>query len=133
MTKQTELKELKPVFSGQQSFHGKAVVTWEYPKTANSIIRTLYSYGIPVAKIYSDGVHPQTLTFGTDAGYSATTRKHVVEFLKQAGLWEVVEALRDIGFAEYGIKPLKSLKKVFDTIKTIEVGDADFIYGITRK
>lgn len=78
--------ELKPIYDGHKSFYGKALVTdgkthWN----GGTFLRAdgekhLYSYGAHVAYIDENGVH---LLYLWD--YSATTLRHIKEFLKQNG------------------------------------------------
>ena len=67
--------ELYPNYDSRKSFYGKAIVETEPGKPVD-----LYSYGTLVARI--DYAQSPTIpqVFGT---YSATTLRHIKEFLKQ--------------------------------------------------
>lgn len=68
--------ELTPVYDGRKSFYGKAQVDTCGCET------TLYSYGVPVCKY--DSQHGQGMFMLMDKwDYSATTLRHVREFLRQ--------------------------------------------------
>lgn len=78
--KESKLKEapaLEPRYDSRQSFYGKAYYT--EPARDGSI--TLYSYDTPVVRICADG--EVELLPAWD--YSATTLRHVREFLRQQG------------------------------------------------
>lgn len=64
--------ELKPIYDSRKSFYGKATIT----EDENG--KTLTSYSTTVARIQGDSVK----VYGT---YSATTLRHIKEFLKQNG------------------------------------------------
>ena len=64
--------ELKPIYSREKSFYRKAIVEIEDNK------KTLYSYNTKVAVIEDN----RAIVFNT---YSATTLRHIKEFLKQNG------------------------------------------------
>lgn len=66
--------ELRPT-SGQKSFYGKALVH------VDGGVRTLFSYGTPVASINASG----TFTRLWD-DWSATTGKHIRAFCSQCGI-----------------------------------------------
>lgn len=69
--------ELKPVYDGRKSFYGKAVVVEDGEDCA-----TLYSYGVPVCSY--DSKHGEGMFMLMDKwDYSATTLRHVREFLRQ--------------------------------------------------
>lgn len=72
------LNELKPRFSSQQSFYGKALVG------INNGVRVLYSYLTPVALIAGN---KQIITNNEDL-LSNTTMQHIHEFLKQFGSYD---------------------------------------------
>ena len=64
--------DLSPRYDSRQSFYGKARVKVDEPDTENK----LYSYGTLVAEL-KDG---KPVVYGT---YSATTLRHIKEWLKQ--------------------------------------------------
>lgn len=72
-----ESYELSPRYDAHKSFYGKARVE------ARDGVRVLYSYGSPVAKVDNLG----GVELGPAWDYSATTLRHVREFLLQAGLY----------------------------------------------
>lgn len=76
-SRMTEAPILEPRYDSRQSFYGKAYYT--EPARDGSI--TLYSYETPVVRICADG--EVELLPAWD--YSATTLRHVKEFLKQQG------------------------------------------------
>lgn len=65
--------ELSTQYDSRKSFYGKARVV------VDSEGKILYSYGTKVARITNDN-RPEV--YGT---YSATTLRHIKEFLRQAG------------------------------------------------
>lgn len=71
---------LKPIYDSRQSFYNKAIVV----EDANG--RYLQSYETIVARITDKNngysITPYAQVFGT---YSATTLRHIKEFLKQNG------------------------------------------------
>ena len=67
-------RELYPMYDSAKSFYGKAMLEIENGTT------TLYSYCTKVAEVDTD--LKVAKVFGT---YSATTLRHIKEFLKQAG------------------------------------------------
>lgn len=69
------MKELKPIYSNQQSFYQKA-----YIKDIKGG-KVLYSYMTPVASVIGG---KQVIT-NKMADLTATTMKHIHEFLKQNG------------------------------------------------
>ena len=64
--------ELEAIFDARKSFYGKAIVT------SNNGVVSLWSYGKLVATIYDR----QAKVYGT---HSATTLRHIKEFLRQNG------------------------------------------------
>lgn len=70
--------ELKPVYDGRKSFYGKALVEHE------GDFITLYSYGTPVVKVDAVGDWGKPMFRLLEKwDYSATTLRHVREFLRQ--------------------------------------------------
>ena len=70
--------ELRPVYDRRKSFYGKAVVEM------SGSIRTLYSYGVRVCTVDTVGDLGQPMFCLHDKwDYSATTLRHVKEFLRQ--------------------------------------------------
>lgn len=74
-------KELHPVYDGRKSFYGKAVV-----ESNGKGVETLFSYDTKVASI-RDG----KLTLFDDWNYSATTVRHVKEFMRQHGFQKMTK------------------------------------------
>ena len=73
-------RELRTVYSNQESFYKKAFV-----KEDNEGIERLYSYYSLIITNYG-----KALKFEEDSNlYSNTTMKHVREYLKQRGKWEL--------------------------------------------
>lgn len=70
-----ELRELAPRWGGRQSFYWKALVV------QGNGCKTLYSYGTPVVRIGRNG---NVLRLWS--GWSATSWRHIKEFLLQEGL-----------------------------------------------
>lgn len=66
------IKELKPVWSKQKSFYGKAMVEED-----ENFFTTLYSYGVPIVRIGGNYV---TALW---EGWSAATGRHINDFLWQ--------------------------------------------------
>lgn len=78
--------ELQPLYDGHKSFYGKAFVErWDTDKGTQLVLK---SYGTVVAKvtpITSIGVYPSIYDVAVDMdALSATTLRHVKEFLAQA-------------------------------------------------
>ena len=69
------IRELTPYYENRRSYYGKAQVEIDCDNT-----RTLYSYGTPIIRIDSNGKVSRLW-----AGESATTLRHVKEFLLQNG------------------------------------------------
>ena len=69
--------ELAPVHDARKSFYGKALVF-----DLGSEILELHSYGTPVARIYKATDSVELLGAWS---HSATTLRHVKEFLRQHG------------------------------------------------
>ena len=71
--------ELVPQYDARKSFYGKAKVETD----TETGVTSLYSYGTLVAAIFpcSDGTY-RAEVYGD---YSATTLRHIKEFLKQHG------------------------------------------------
>lgn len=74
MEKQFAIVDLNPMFDGHKSFYGKAKVVVDYDGTRIWLL----SYDTMVAFI-TDGIATVVDT------YSATTLRHIKEFLKQNG------------------------------------------------
>ena len=75
--------ELKPIHTNQKSFYGKAIVTVSHYNGAVTRL-VLESYGTEVAMVRIDKcglAYVRRLW----SGYSATTMRHVNEFIMQAG------------------------------------------------
>ena len=71
--------ELKPIYDGAKSFYRKAMV--DYDLRSSQI--TLYSYDTKVADVFHDsGDASVAIVYGT---HSATTLRHIKEFLRQNG------------------------------------------------
>lgn len=75
--------ELTPEFDSRQSFYRKALVNYV------GDVKELHSYGSHVASIDSK---TRTVTLHPLWDHSATTLRHVKEFLKQGGLTAVSKA-----------------------------------------
>ena len=71
--------ELEAIYDARQSFYGKAIVS------SNNGVMSLWSYGKLVATIY-DG---QAKVYST---HSATTLRHIKEFLRQNGYHAATKA-----------------------------------------
>jgi hypothetical protein len=72
--------ELTPRYDARKSFYSKAVVLVNSENaTGDEYTKTLLSYQTPVAAIQADN---KAVVFGL---YSATTTRHIKEFLKQEG------------------------------------------------
>ena len=76
----TNTVELKPIYDSRKSFYGKAKVISDRDG------KTLVSYSTTVARITEKNngymIIPYAVIYGT---YSATTLRHIKEFLKQNG------------------------------------------------
>jgi hypothetical protein len=90
-TLESKSYELKTVYDRRKSFYGKAVV---YEKATGE--KTLVSYSTPVIRINADGTIDRLWS-----GYSATTMRHVNDFLHQNGVhdggkafWDSLEVAR---------------------------------------
>ena len=71
--------ELMPVYDGRKNFYGRAVV-----EESEGGYRTLYSYGVPVCTVDTVGDCGVPMFCLHDKwDYSATTLRHVKEFLRQ--------------------------------------------------
>lgn len=82
--------ELMPRYDSRASFYGKAKIEADYP-----VVR-LISYTTHVASIFFDG-QPDSQGKAVIHGlYSATTTRHIKEFLKQYGF--KVESTKQILF-----------------------------------
>ena len=73
---------LKPIYDGRKSFYNKAVVEQTFDGANET--QKLYSYNTLVAEILinTDINFKSAFVYGT---YSATTLRHIKEFLKQNG------------------------------------------------
>jgi IS1 family transposase len=76
----TEDYFLEPRFDSRKDFYKKAKV--ELVRTDDMTRDDLYSYGTKVASIRYSGGEKKLIVYGT---YSATTLRHIKEFLKQNG------------------------------------------------
>ena len=74
-----ETRELRVVHGNQQSFYKKAFV-----KKDNESIEYLYSYYSLILTNFG-----KVLIFEKDINYSITTMKHIREYLKQIGNWQL--------------------------------------------
>lgn len=87
--------ELKPKYDHHVSFYGKAVVLSEDGDRLK-----LYSYGTHVATIcetnHGYSIAPYAEVYGW---YSATTARHINEFLKQHGFLPMTKQQMNNGFA----------------------------------
>ena len=71
--------ELLPEYDARKSFYGKAKVETD----TETGVTSLYSYGTLVATVFlHSGDNGRATVYGT---YSATTLRHIKEFLKQHG------------------------------------------------
>jgi hypothetical protein len=77
----TNYTELKAIYDGRKSFYGKAKVR----EDGNGL--ALISYETTVAKIITKNTNGDDITpyVIIDCMYSATTLRHIKEFLKQNG------------------------------------------------
>lgn len=78
------MEYLDVIYGKQKSFYSKAEVDYVYKKNGLSQ-DTLYSYCFRVCECLRDGSHPiqiKFFNFGYDV--TATTVRHIKEFLKQA-------------------------------------------------
>ncbi len=74
-------RELRTVYSNQQSFYKKAFVKEDEDGT-----QYLYSYYSLIITNFGN-----VLIFEKDVNYSLTTMKHVREYLKQIGKWDLAK------------------------------------------
>lgn len=89
--------ELLPIYDARRSFYHKAIVETDTPRFDDDIngasgagVAALYSYGTLVAAIFpevslDEGAHTRderAIVYGI---YSATTLRHIKEFLRQNG------------------------------------------------
>lgn len=119
-----EIKKLEPEFDGRKSFYGKAKVESE------DDVKVLYSYGYAVCAIAGD-FGPVLLRDGyANYASSATTMRHVREFLKQNGYdvypvskmsdhypirsWRGIEDLKSLANEHSADTVLESCKKEED-------------------
>lgn len=80
MNTNISMYELSAQYDSRASFYNKAVVH------ESATEKVLYSYNTPVVRIEKDANGYNTkAVLGTAATYSATTLRHVKEFLKQNG------------------------------------------------
>lgn len=86
----TVRSELAPIYDARKSFHGKAVVY-----TSTNGVMELYSYGSHVATLWPEGwsgLEGDTrLKLTGPWRYSATTLRHVREFVRQSGLVDTLD------------------------------------------
>lgn len=73
--------ELAPQYDSAQSFYKKAYIEREV-ESDGTISYTLYSYDTMVARIYRD-MHSATHDIQIFDFYSATTLRHIKEFIRQ--------------------------------------------------
>ena len=98
--------ELMPVYSSQKSFYGKAKVM---ENRQGEII--LISYWTEIVKITKEGLEPLWIN------YSATTAKHLHEFLVQNGLHRYSK--KEWLALEHGKKyQIEACKKIFEKKET---------------
>lgn len=84
--------ELKPLFSRQKSFYGKAYCHHSKDYTA------LQSYETLVVGVD----HVEGIVFFPWSDYSATTARHVVEFLKQLDIYDkAIETMKNKGYKSF--------------------------------
>ena len=76
--------ELKPIHTNQKSFYGKAMVTVSYYYNGAVTSLVLESYGTEVAMVRIDKCG-MAYVRRLWSGYSATTMRHVNEFIMQEG------------------------------------------------
>ena len=76
--------ELQPQFDSRQSFYGKAFVSMDSDAAGNPVSR-LSSYDTHVASILIDSHGLEYVALFPQWDSSATTLRHVKEFLKQKG------------------------------------------------
>lgn len=74
--------ELKPFYTNQKSFYGKAKVTVSYNGDGMGLVLESYDTQVVIVKIEKGGMPYIMRLWG---GYSATTMRHVNEFLMQEG------------------------------------------------
>lgn len=87
--------ELQPKFDSRKSFYGRAFVEISGGWGQNA---TLYSYNTPVAIVGYDTDDDEFVCYLTvDWDYSATTLRHVKEFLMQYGFgkWTAAEIRKE--------------------------------------
>ena len=77
--------EMQPLYDSHQSFYGKALVErWDDERGTQCVLR---SYGTVVAKVTPTYADDKTTAYAVEIGMgylSATTLRHVKEFLAQA-------------------------------------------------
>lgn len=78
---------LIPKYDSRKSFYNKAVVETEFNDTYKAYIVTLYSYEVPVVRLTSnvDTLDDYAVRLLPRWDHSATTLRHVKEFLRQNG------------------------------------------------
>ena len=76
--------DLTPRYDSRKSFYGKAIV-----RVYDDGTRKLFSYHTSVASIYPNGF------FRVKGWFSATTARHINEFLQQNGLSKMTKAQMD--------------------------------------
>lgn len=74
--------ELKPFHTNQKSFYGKAKVTVSYNGDGMGLVLESYDTQVVIVKIEKGGMPYIMRLWG---GYSATTMRHVNEFIMQEG------------------------------------------------
>ena len=74
--------ELKPFYTNQKSFYGKAKVTVSYNGDGMGLVLESYDTQVVIIKIEKGGMPSIMRLWG---GYSATTMRHVNELLTQEG------------------------------------------------
>lgn len=82
--------ELKPIYTSQKSFYGKATVEQlDNFNVGGTIFKlsNLFSYSTHVATFITDGTRSGLFLTGE---YSKTTVKHIREFVRQQGIDEMV-------------------------------------------
>lgn len=112
-----KIRELIPQYDSRQSFYGKAQVATESDGT-----ETLYSYKTPVVRIVDGEVELLPLWDS-----SATTLRHVKEFLKQSGFeagtkQSIARAYKAVSESKTSTRRAKRVNEDFDD----KYDDADF-------
>lgn len=113
--------EMQPLYDGHESFHGKAFV--ERWSTEHGTQYVLKSYGTVVARVTPTYADNEAETYDVEIGMeylSATTLRHVKEFLAQTDVVFRGITLPWLREAIKGGRPIDGLESMYSTMYTVK-------------